>query len=182
MIYQNGSYEGLLDVSQISLMIFRDELRRTWETGHTVFLAGNGGSAATASHIAQDMQKLLSSYPDRPKFKARSLCDNLSLVTALGNDVQYKNIFREQLSWMAEPGDLVILLSGSGNSENVLVAAQHCKNRGIKTVGLTGFKHGKLREMVDIDVHVPVCDMQKAEDAHMVILHWLVQELGGGCV
>ncbi len=135
-----------------------------------IFLFGNGGSAATASHIAVDLIKS-TVRPDRPRFKILCLNDNIPTVTAYSNDVSYEVIFAEPLDALSEPGDLAIGISGSGNSPNVLRAMDVARERGLVRIGLTGFEGGKLKEKCDVSVVVPSDSMQVIEDAHMVILH-----------
>ena len=141
-----------------------------------VFLMGNGGSGASASHAAGDLNKGVS-YGRQKRFRVISLNDNLATLTAYANDVSYVDVFVEQLKNFLHPGDLVIAISGSGNSANVLKAIDYANQQGAITVGLTGFSGGKLATLAQVPVHVPVHDMQKVEDIHMMLFHVAMQVL-----
>ena len=147
------------------------------EGGKTVFMMGNGGSAATASHYAADFNKGLS-YGKAKRFRFICLSDNTATFTAYANDVSYDEVFVEQLRNFLEPGDLVIAISGSGNSRNVLKAIEHANGAGAITVGLTGYDGGQLRRIARHGVHIPVDDMQVTEDLHMVLDHLCYAVLG----
>jgi D-sedoheptulose 7-phosphate isomerase len=135
---------------------------------------GNGGSASTASHFACDINK--GCCLDLPKkFKMICLNDNLPSIMALANDIDYRSVFVEQLKNFFESGDLVIGISGSGNSENVLNAVQYARQNGGTTVGFSGYSGGKLAEMVDTAFVARVDDMQKVEDLHMILVHMIMQ-------
>jgi D-sedoheptulose 7-phosphate isomerase len=135
-----------------------------------IFMFGNGGSAANASHFVVDVIKS-TVRPDRPRFKIICLNDNMPTVTAYSNDVSYDVIFSEPLAALAEPGDVAIAISGSGNSPNVLRAMDTAKDMGLTRIGLTGYAGGKLKDKSDLCVIVPSDSMQVIEDAHLVILH-----------
>jgi D-sedoheptulose 7-phosphate isomerase len=135
-----------------------------------IFLFGNGGSSANASHFVNDMVKS-TVKPDRPRFKLLCLSDNVPTLTAYANDVSYDVIFAEPLAALAQPGDVAIAISGSGNSPNVLRAMDTAKEMGLTRIGLTGYAGGKLRDKCDVCVIVPSDSMQVIEDAHLVILH-----------
>lgn len=146
-----------------------------------VFVLGNGGSAATASHFACDLSKgtLGNVYDDKEKrFRAISLTDNVSIATAFGNDLSFEDIFRQQLRNLVSEGDIVIGISGSGNSANVIKAVQYAKDCGAKTVGLLGFKTGgKLKELVDYEVTVQDDNYPRVEDVHLVLAHLISSTL-----
>jgi len=135
-----------------------------------IILMGNGGSAATASHFVCDLVKGLS-MPGKKRFKAIALCDNVSTMMAYANDCSYEMIFQEQLKSFAKKGDVVIGISASGNSKNVLNAIKVANKLGATTIGLTGFKGGKLKFIVSECVIVPSDSMERIEDIHLVILH-----------
>lgn len=135
-----------------------------------IFFCGNGGSASTASHFTSDLAKG-TIVEGRPRFKALSLADNIPQMLAWGNDSCYGDIFVEQLKNLFEPGDVVVGISGSGNSENVLRAVKYASENGGVTVGITGFDGGKIKDMADLCLIVPVHNMQKTEDVHMLIDH-----------
>jgi len=144
--------------------------------GQQIFVMGNGGSASTASHWVCDINKGCSYGKDK-RFRMICLNDSLSTVLAYANDVGYEDIFVEQLKNFFQPGDMVIGISGSGNSKNVLKAIEYANENSGLTVGLCGYDGGRLAQIVDICLHVPICDMQKAEDAHMIIAHMAVQAI-----
>ncbi|HID24182.1 MAG TPA: SIS domain-containing protein [Planctomycetaceae bacterium] len=137
---------------------------------------GNGGSAATASHMANDFNKL-TIVPGQPRFKAIALTDNVPLMTAWGNDTAYENIFVEQLLNFLEPGDVVIGISTSGNSPNVLKALQVAREHGAVTVGFTGRDGGQLKHLVDHCILVPSDHIGQQEDMHMVLDHVIATTL-----
>ncbi|HUV05751.1 MAG TPA: SIS domain-containing protein [Armatimonadota bacterium] len=141
-----------------------------YKSGKQVFIMGNGGSAATASHLACDLQKGVGSMGDR-KFKVMALTDNIPLITAWANDTDYSNIFAEQLATWVEPGDLVMGISGSGNSPNVINGIEAAKRKGAVTAGLSGFKGGRLAQVADHNVVVASDDMQHIEDVHLILGH-----------
>lgn len=141
------------------------------ERGATIYFIGNGGSAATASHFANDLAIGTNSY-DKP-FRVISLTDNQAVITALGNDLGYEEIFVRQLRVLGVAGDVVVGISASGNSPNLVRTFEFAKSAGIKTVALTAFDGGKMKQMADECVHVPTAPKEygPAEDAHMVLDH-----------
>ncbi len=151
---------------------FANELERICREGRVVFIMGNGGSAATASHMANDFAKT-ASVDGCARIRALSLADNVSLMTAISNDISYEEIFVEQLKTQARAGDLAVLITGSGNSPNVVKAARWCRDHRIKTVGLLGFDGGKLKPLVDICLHIKSFQYGVVEDAHLSIGHIL---------
>ena len=138
-------------------------LFNTWRAGSQVFLFGNGGSSATAAHMANDLNKLTIT-PGKPRFKAIALTDNIPLMTAWGNDNSYEDIFAEQLINFIRPDDVVVAISASGNSPNVLRAVQVARQHGALTIGLTGDTGGKLRGLVDYCVLTPTGHICQQED------------------
>lgn len=140
------------------------------DQGRQIFVCGNGGSAATASHLANDLGKG-ASYGRPTRFRVLSLTDNVPWMTALANDVDYAAVFAEQLRNFAAPGDLLIAISGSGNSPNVLNAATAARELGLTTVGLTGFGGGQLAGMVDHPLVVASHHMGRVEDVHLIVVH-----------
>ena len=137
-----------------------------------VFIMGNGGSGASASHIANDYNKGLSYGKDKGKrWRWFCLSDNAPTVLSLANDVGYSEIFVEQLKNFLNTGDIVIGISGSGNSDNVLKAIQYANECGNTTIGLTAYRGGKLKNEAAISLHFDISDMQIAEDLHMMLLH-----------
>jgi D-sedoheptulose 7-phosphate isomerase len=149
-----------------------------YNTGKMVFIIGNGGSAANASHFAEDLAKGTRLTLDQKKrIKALSLTDNLPFILALGNDDGYEAIFEQQLRTFANPGDLLIAISGSGNSPNIIKAVEWANDNCLITVGITGFDGGKLKQINKFSVHVPLNDMCTAESIHSIIFHYIVLEL-----
>jgi len=141
------------------------------EKGANIYFIGNGGSAATASHFANDLAIGTNSY-DKP-FRALSLTDNQAIITAIGNDFGYDEIFVRQLRVLGNPGDIVVAISASGNSSNLICAFEYAKSIGIKTIAITAFDGGKMKQMADDGIHVPTAQKEygPAEDAHMVLDH-----------
>ena len=143
-----------------------------------IFIMGNGGSASTASHFACDINKGCCMDLDK-KFKVICLNDNIPTLLAYANDLDYVSVFVEPLKNFFRSGDLVIGISGSGNSENVLRAIRYAGANGGKTVGLTGYSGGKLNQLVDIAYVAASDDMQKIEDVHMIVVHMIMQAVHG---
>ncbi len=155
---------------------FLNALLEAHQKGANIFIMGNGGSASTASHFACDINKGVSLGMEK-RFKVIALTDNMATILAYGNDEGYESIFVEQMRNFVRPGDLVIGISGSGNSKNVLRAIEHANAVGCVTVGITGYGGGKLRQMAKLSVNANVMDMQLSEDVHMVLVHMAMQLL-----
>ncbi len=150
----------------------RKMIAQARDDGRQIFLCGNGGSAATASHMANDLGKGASYGRDRGKrFRVIALTDNVPWMTALANDVSYESIFAEQLHNLGQAGDLLIAISASGNSANVLNAVTVAKEQGIDTIGWTGFDGGALKSMVDLAIVADSHHMGRVEDVHTVLMH-----------
>lgn len=166
--YLNSVLKGI-DTAEIGRFI--QTLLDARERGATIYFIGNGGSAATASHFANDLAIGTNSY-DKP-FRVISLTDNQAVITALGNDLGYEEIFVRQLRVLGVAGDVVVGISASGNSPNLVRTFEYAKSAGIKTVALTAFDGGKMKQMADECVHVPTAPKEygPAEDAHMVLDH-----------
>jgi len=139
-----------------------------------IFIMGNGGSGSTASHFACDINKGVC-FGLNKRFKVICLNDNIPTMLAYANDVSYADIFVEQLKNFLKPNDLVIGISGSGNSENVLRAIRYANENGAYTIGFTGFDGGKLVTLAHASLVVPANDMQKVEDVHLILTHMLMQ-------
>jgi D-sedoheptulose 7-phosphate isomerase len=153
-----------------------DMLEEGYHNGHRIFVMGNGGSAATASHFALDLSKN-TIMPGAPRVKAISLTDHVPLITAWSNDTHYEHIFAEQLANMIEPGDVVIGISASGNSANVINAMKMARQSRAATIGLLGAKGGKLKDMVDACVLAPGQNIEQEEDAHMILTHVITRHM-----
>lgn len=149
---------------------FIETLMAAQQAGKTIFFIGNGGSAATATHFSNDIQI---GTRCQPPFKAVSLTDNTAILTAIGNDYGYEEIFSKQLEKLMQPGDVLVAISASGNSPNIVRAVKFAKSRGNRVVGLSGFEGGTLRELADIRIHVPSLkgEYGPVEDLHMIIDH-----------
>ena len=139
-----------------------------------IFIMGNGGSGSTASHFVCDLNKGCCLDLEK-KFRVICLNDNLPSLLAYANDISYEAVFEEQLKNFFEKGDLVIGISGSGNSENVLKAIRYAGANGGRTAGISGYAGGKLADLVDISFVARVDDMQKVEDVHMIVVHMIMQ-------
>lgn len=151
-------------------------IAQAWQEGRQIIVFGNGGSAITALHFVTDWAKSISMSSGRP-FRARTLLDNIGLVTAYANDVSYADIFLEQIKVVLQPGDVALAISGSGNSENVLRAVGYANEHGATTIGLCGYRGGKLKGLCQQVVWADVDDMQLAEDLHAIFGHILMQSL-----
>jgi D-sedoheptulose 7-phosphate isomerase len=153
-----------------------DLLLQCREDGNTMYIFGNGGSAANASHIAGDFLKGISYGMDK-RFKVLCLNDNIAGTTAITNDLSYDEVFIEQLRTFMVKGDVVIGISGSGNSENVVKAISWARANGGKTIGMCGFKGGRLAQISEVVMYVPIEDMEITEDIHSMIFHCIKQEI-----
>ncbi|MDR0858999.1 MAG: SIS domain-containing protein [Oscillospiraceae bacterium] len=171
--YLNKEIEVLraLDTSAISEVM--NLLVKTFEAERTIYVFGNGGSAATASHYVNDFNKGISEYTEK-KFRFVCLNDNVPTVLAIANDIGYEEVYRFQLRGRLNDGDIVIGISGSGNSPNIINAVNYAKERGCKVIGLTGFDGGELKKICDISLHAPVNSMQITEDVHMIFDHLIM--------
>lgn len=164
-----------LDIGQINK--FFEVLRKANNDGKTIYVFGNGGAGATASHMVCDFNKGLS-YGKNKRFKFICLNDNIPIMLAYANDVSYEDIFVEQLKNFLTKGDIVIGISGSGNSENVIRAIDYANGVGALTVGLCGYSGGRLKKKAKMFVHIDINDMQIAEDIFMMLTHVAYQVLG----
>lgn len=160
-----------LDVAAVDAIM--NTLIEAYEREATIYVFGNGGSAATASHMANDFNKGISEYTEK-KFRLACLNDNTATVLAIANDIGYEDIFSFQLKNRLRRDDVVIGISGSGNSPNVIKAIRYAKEVGAKTIGWVGFDGGALRALTDECFHVPVDNMQLVEDLHMVLNHLMM--------
>lgn len=155
-------------------MNLMDETRRS---GKIIYIFGNGGSSATASHYQNDFNKGVSEYlfyQNEPKFKLRCLNDNVATLMAIANDIGFEEVFRFQLQGVIQDGDIVMAISGSGNSKNVINAVEYAKSCGNKIIGITGYDGGKLKELSDISLNADVMSMQITEDIHMIYDHLIM--------
>jgi len=147
---------------------------RVIASGNTVWVAGNGGSAAISDHTVCDSSKG-THVEGQPPFRTVSLTSNVAMLTALGNDISYDDVFSEQLKYYLKPGDAVLLVSSSGNSPNVVKACEYANAQGAETVAFVGFKGGKLKEVAQTAVHIEVENYGIVEDTHQSLIHALTQ-------
>lgn len=168
------SLEGLVREKIIDLV---DLVAKARESESTIFLAGNGGSASTAAHIALDW--MLGTGLLNPPLRVISISDSSASITATGNDFSFDQVFSRQLASLASSGDLLVVISASGNSPNLVKAAQEAKRLGVQVVGMTGFDGGRLAQMSDLSVNVPTAigDYGVAEDLHLMIGHIVKEAL-----
>ena len=153
-----------------------DRLQQARTTGNQVFILGNGGSASTASHFACDLAKN-TRQEGLPHFRVIGLTDNMAMFSALANDEGYENVFSEQLASLVRPGDIVIAISASGNSRNVINAAEAAQRCDATVIGFTGFDGGHLRQLANINIHVDSNIIEHVEDIHLMLEHLIVKTI-----
>ncbi len=149
-----------------------------WQRGSQIITLGNGGSSLTALHFINDWNKSIFMLGKKP-FLGRSLVDNIGLLMSYANDVSFQDVFAEQLKNILRPNDLVIAISGSGNSENVVRAVQYANENGAITLGLSGYRGGKLKQLAQHSIWIDADDMQLSEDLHSIFGHIVMQKLCG---
>lgn len=169
-VYVDSLVSTIREVALSDVQAWIDRLVAARDKGATVFVCGNGGSAATASHFATDLGKG-ASYGKDQRFKVISLTDSTPTITAYANDIGYEVVFSEQLRGLGKPGDVLVTISGSGSSANVLRAIEAARDMDIDVVSLTGFSGGQSGPMADIHINVPSEHMGRIEDIHMAICH-----------
>ena len=172
--YKNTLNTTLNSVNLKNLNKFSNVLENTIRKGNNIFVCGNGGSAAIANHLVCDYIKLMRKNTNL-KPKVISLSSNNELITAISNDFSYDKIFSEQLEYLAKKDDLLIMISSSGNSKNIVNALRYCKKNKIKTVGLSGFRGGYLSKKADINIHFNCENYGISEDSHHIIMHVAIQ-------
>ena len=155
-----------------------DIVRHAFEAGRQIITCGNGGSAYAASHYVTDWNKMVNLATGR-KFRGVSLCDNIGIVTAFANDVSFDQVFAGQLRSILEAGDLVIAVSGSGNSPNVVRAIEYANEAGAETLAVVGYDGGILKRIAKVSVWAPCYDMQLCEDVHLMFGHMVMKTLCG---
>jgi D-sedoheptulose 7-phosphate isomerase len=171
-----------VDVRQIQALA--DAIHDCYRQDRCVFLCGNGGSGSNASHFCEDLGKGTLRREDfendhKKRLRVLSLTDNTPYILAWGNDEGFDRIFVEQLKNLARPGDLLIAISGSGNSPNILRAVDWANRKGLTTFGCTGFGGGKLKTLAQHNLHVPLDDMGIVESIHLTVFHWVLDHLHG---
>lgn len=169
-----------LDLSQTEGLA--DDIYRAYEEGRFVFICGNGGSGSNSSHFCEDLGKSTLdpkdfTDDDVKRLKVLSLTDNTPYILAWGNDEGFDRIFVEQLKNFASAGDVLIAISGSGNSPNVLNAVEWANRHDLRTWGITGYDGGKLRDLAGNNLHVPLNDMGMVESIHLVLFHWILNDV-----
>ena len=176
--------EAVARVDPAGVTALADAIHAATLNGNMVFVIGNGGSGSNASHFVEDVGKQSLKLPDDLRFESTktrvrilSLTDNTAYITAWANDEGYQRVFVEQLRNLARPGDLLVAISGSGNSTNILLAVEWANRSGLTTFGVTGFTGGKLRELAALNLHVDSTDMGVVETAHLAAFHWVVDDL-----
>lgn len=174
--YLNRVKQTIEKVSIEDINLLMNVLVKAKEDGQNVFVMGNGGSAATASHMCCDFNKGIS-YGEEKMFKFICLNDNVPTMMAYANDLGYEEIFVGPLRNFLQAGDLVIGISGSGNSKNVVKALEYANQAGGITIGLTGYSGGKVKQISKYNVHIPIDDMQITEDLHMILDHCIMSIL-----
>lgn len=171
-IYKNINQNNIVDVYNI--------LIKTVNNGGNIYICGNGGSASTASHFKTDLNNFFAM--NLKSMPAICLADNLSTITAISNDYSYDEVFLHQLKYLLKNRDVLIVISGSGNSKNVIKATEYTKSQGNIVISMVGFDGGKLKEISDYCFHVNIDNMQIVEDLHLFYCHMistLIKECGG---
>ncbi|HEV2448762.1 MAG TPA: SIS domain-containing protein [Candidatus Sulfopaludibacter sp.] len=170
--YKSALFQAIdtIDLEKVRQAI--DVLARARDEGRHIFVCGNGGSASTASHFVCDMVKG-ASFNRAKRFRILALTDSLPTLTAYSNDVHYDCVFVEQLKNFAQPGDVVMAISGSGNSPNVLGAIEYANSIGCRTIALTGRDGGKLAPLAELNIQVSNPHMGRIEDGHMIAAHMI---------
>lgn len=169
-------------INQAELKLWADLLYEAWASDRFVYIIGNGGSGTTASHMAEDLGKSTLKPEDlkdesKKRLKVLSLTDNAGWIMAVGNDVAYDQIFVQQLMNYGREGDLLIAISGSGNSPNILSAVDWANRHGLVTFGLTGYGGGKLKQVQKHGLHVALDDMGMVESIHLCLFHWVLNDV-----
>jgi D-sedoheptulose 7-phosphate isomerase len=169
-----------LSVDQIHAVI--EELHRAYRDGRQVLIIGNGGSAATATHLAVDLSKTVLGRPvnrEAKRFRALSLSTDISTITAWGNDFTFDDVFAEQIEALGQPGDLLVVITGSGNSANIIAGVETAKRLGLRAIGFLGFDGGRVKDMVDTHILVESDHYGHVEDMHMVLAHLVTAYFAG---
>lgn len=166
----------LADTDWAGVAELAEELFDCWKTGRQLFLCGNGGSAGNAIHLANDFLYGVSKRKGSA-LRVTALPANSSVLTCLANDEGYEQIFSLQLAALGQPGDVLIVLSGSGNSANILRALEQARESGLKSYAILGFTGGQAKQLADVVLHFPIDDMQIAEDLQLIVGHMVMQRL-----
>ncbi len=181
--YLSTLIESFSDDQLRDMKILAHELRNVWDKNNTLFICGNGGSGANAMHIANDLHYGIGDMLNHKKngIKVDALTSNTAVITCLANDLGYENIFSNQIEVKASKDDLLVVLSGSGNSQNVVNALKAANHKGMKTISILGFDGGMCRELSETSIFFPVQDMQIAEDTQVIVFNicikWIVEQI-----
>ena len=176
MNYGNRLQASLANAEWAEVAQLAADIHRCWIEKQQVFICGNGGSAGNAIHLANDFLYGIAKRPGGG-LRVSALSSNPSVITCLANDIGYDKVFSEQLSVMANPNDLLIVLSGSGNSPNIVAALEQAKAMNVKSYAILGFSGGRSKQIADVPIHFPINDMQVAEDLQLIVGHMLMQWL-----
>ncbi|MGL6096844.1 MAG: D-sedoheptulose-7-phosphate isomerase [Fimbriiglobus sp.] len=175
--------EEMTRVNPAEIQALADTVFRAYEAGRFIFVIGNGGSGSNASHFCEDVGKGSLKLPEdlhsdaKKRFRILSLTDNTPYILAWANDEGFDRVFLEQLRNLASPGDVLVAISGSGNSKNILAAVEWANRNGLHTFGITGFSGGKLRGLAHGNLHVDSHDMGVVETVHLAAFHWVVDDM-----
>jgi D-sedoheptulose 7-phosphate isomerase len=172
-------HEGLSLIPIDAVVRVVDIILEAYDADRHVYVVGNGGSASTATHFACDLSKATIST-GRRRLRASSLSDNIALLTAWANDTSYDRVFAEQVTNLVDSDDVLVAISASGNSPNVLAAVDSARSLGAITVGMVGFDGGRLKDAVRAAVHVPISDYGVVEDCHLVLEHAITESVRRG--
>lgn len=175
--YINRLETMLKNLSRSEICIATELIWSAYMSENTIYIIGNGGSASTASHMACDLSKG-TAHHNKPRLNVVSLADNIATITAIGNDIAYEDIFLEQLRTRFKSGDVLIALSVSGNSPNIIKAVQWAKERGYTTIGMCGRDGGELYGIVECGILFPEDNYGPVEDGHLILNHIIVEHLG----
>ncbi|OGW33213.1 MAG: phosphoheptose isomerase [Nitrospirae bacterium GWC2_42_7] len=174
--YTASISEALQKADFDKINILADSILKAWQGNKQVFICGNGGSAANALHIANDL--VYGAAKDKEKgIRAIALTGDISVITCIANDVSYEDIFSRQLAVHAQSGDILLALSGSGNSPNIVKAISEAKEIGMRTFAILGFSGGRCLDLADVSIHFQVDDMQISEDMQLIVGHMVMQWL-----
>ena len=179
LAHTRATLDGL---SVVEIRAVIDELQQAYDDGRQVLIIGNGGSSATASHFAGDLAKTILGYPPNrtaKRFRAVSLAADMPIITAWANDASFDDIFSEQIAALGQPGDLLVAITGSGNSPNIVAGVEAAKRLGMRTVGFLGFEGGRTKDLVDTHVLVRSNHYGHVEDMHMMLVHLITAYFTG---
>ncbi|MCR9214738.1 MAG: SIS domain-containing protein [Proteobacteria bacterium] len=174
--YSRRLNDALNAVDEENITCLCNSLLSAWKTGNQLFLCGNGGSAGNAVHIANDMIYGIDRKSGKG-LRAHALAANTAILTCLANDEGYEEIFAKQLAVYANSGDILLVLSGSGNSANILRALEYADKNGIETYAILGYSGGKALQMTQHPIHFALDDMQISEDTQLIVMHYVMQWL-----